>query len=76
MTMGTEGKSKEEKELLYLDCSSLIGDNLRIALDNIIPHVEDPNVKTGCIVGRAFFSVSYSALQIAEGADALGMKCQ
>ncbi|MCI8281607.1 MAG: hypothetical protein HFI76_07920 [Lachnospiraceae bacterium] len=75
MTMGTEEKGPEEKELLYLDCSSLIGDNLRIILDNCIPHVEEPKVKAILIGCRAFFSISYSALQIAEGADSVGMTC-
>lgn len=73
MVLGTDGKSKEEKELLYLDCSSLISDNLRIILDNTIPYITMPQAKTVCIGMRIFFSIVYSALQIAEGADALAM---
>jgi len=73
MVWGTEGKNDNEKELLYLDCSSLIGDNIRVIMDNIIPYVEEPETK-GILVGvRAFFSIVYSGLQIAEGANALGM---
>ena len=67
MTLGTDGKSKEEKELLYLDCSSLIGDNIRIILDNVIPYIEQPQARAVCIGLRAGFSVAYSGLQIAEG---------
>ena len=72
MAIGAKSKNKKEKELLYLDGSSLIGDNLRIMLDNIIPYVEeDPEVWAALIGSRAFFSLAYSALQIAEGSIAL-----
>lgn len=72
MSMGTDGRNKKEKELLYLDCSSLIADNLRIALDNVIPYADSqPLVKAVLVGTRVFFSVSYSGLQIAVGSDAV-----
>lgn len=71
MAMGTDGKNQPEKTLLYLDGSSLIGDNIRVILDNFIPHQEDKKVKAILKAVRSFFSVTYSALQIAEGSTGI-----
>ncbi len=71
---GEDKFCEDEKKLLYLDNGSLLADNLRVVLDNIISNMKNGKVKLIMLGVRSFFSVAYSSIQIAEGSISVSME--